>query len=340
MTTSIMPSEAPALENIQARPTDGMARKFLFRILRKLKYGQITVVEDAHRYIFGQACNSHPLEAVITVHHPRFYGKAVLGGSIGTAEAYMNGLWSADHLTTALRIMALNRESFERLDKGWSKVSVPFHWFWHFLRKNTRSGSRKNIVAHYDLGNDFYRLFLDETLTYSCGIFDGEDGSMQQASLAKYERICRKLELGPQDDVMEIGSGWGGFAIYAAQNFGCRVTTATISEQQFDLAQQRIAPEAADLGLMRRPEACVGADGGIEDRPQHGMHPDTCVEPRHNGVGLGLVDQGHNRPTLLGDPVETTQEPGLAHARLSRDADHKPAAVVVNTVQEIAPEGV
>ena len=157
----------------------------------------------------------------------------------------MNGLWSADDLTTALRIMALNRDSFERLDKGWSKVSAPFHKIWHFLRKNTQSGSRKNITAHYDLGNDFYRLFLDETLTYSCGIFDRNGSSMRDASIAKYERICQKLELGPDDDLIEIGSGWGGFAIYAAQNYGCRITTTTISDQQFKLAKQRIADSGA-----------------------------------------------------------------------------------------------
>ncbi|MBW2438399.1 MAG: class I SAM-dependent methyltransferase [Deltaproteobacteria bacterium] len=250
MMDSIMPAEAPELENIQTRPTDGLARRFLFRILRKLKHGQITIQEGPHRYTFGQSQTAHSLKAVITVHHPRFYSKAVLGGSIGTAEAYMIGLWSADNLTTALRIMALNRESFERLDKGWSKVSVPFHRFWHFLRKNTRSGSRKNIVAHYDLGNDFYQLFLDETLTYSCGIFESENSSMRDASFAKYDRIGRKLELGPDDDVIEIGSGWGGFAIYAVQNFGCRVTTTTISDQQFELAQQRIA----DSGVADRIE--------------------------------------------------------------------------------------
>ena len=245
MTTSILPSDAPALENIQSRPTDGLARKFLFGILRKLKRGKITILEGPHRHVFGQSSSAYPLEAVINVYHPRFYSKAVLGGSIGSAEAYMNGLWSADDLTTALRIMALNRDSFERLDKGWSKVSAPFHKIWHFLRKNTQSGSRKNITAHYDLGNDFYRLFLDETLTYSCGIFDRNGSSMRDASIAKYERICQKLELGPDDDVIEIGSGWGGFAIYAAQNYGCRITTTTISDQQFKLAKQRIADSGA-----------------------------------------------------------------------------------------------
>jgi cyclopropane-fatty-acyl-phospholipid synthase len=248
MTASIMPSDAPALENIQARPTDGLARKFLFGILRKLKRGKITILEGPYRRVFGRSSTAFPLEAVIKVHHPRFYSKAVLGGSIGSAEAYMSGLWSADDLTTALRIMALNRDIFERMDKGWSKLSAPLHKMWHFLRKNTRSGSRKNITAHYDLGNDFYRLFLDETLTYSCGIFECEESSLRDASLAKYDRICQKLELGPDDDVIEIGSGWGGFAIHAAQNYGCRVTTTTISDKQFKLANQRIA----DSGVADR----------------------------------------------------------------------------------------
>jgi cyclopropane-fatty-acyl-phospholipid synthase len=250
MTTSIIPSDSPALENIQSRPTDGLARKFLFGILQKLKRGKITVLEGAHRHVFGQTSSAYPLEAIINVYHPRFYSKAILGGSIGIAEAYMIGLWSADDLTTALRIMALNRDSFERLDKGWSRISAPLQRIGHFVRKNTRRGSRKNIVAHYDLGNDFYRLFLDDTLTYSCGIFESENSSMQDASLAKYERICRKLELSPGDDVIEIGSGWGGFAIYAAQHFGCRVTTTTISDQQFKLAQQRIG----DSGVADRIE--------------------------------------------------------------------------------------
>ena len=241
MNVSIMPSDAPALENIQSRPTDGLARKFLFRIFGKLKRGQITLNEGPDRYVFGTSSPAFPLEAVIQVHHPRFYSKALLGGSIGSAEAYMGGFWSADDLTTALRIMALNRDIFENLDKGWSKLSAPLHNIWHFLRKNTRSGSRKNITAHYDIGNDFYRLFLDDTLTYSCGIFECEDSTMRDASIEKYERICQKLELGAGDEVIEIGAGWGGFAIYAAQNYSCRVTTTTISAQQFELAKQRIA---------------------------------------------------------------------------------------------------
>ena len=120
MATSIMPSDAPPLETIKVRSTDALARKFLLGILGKLKRGKITIIDGPHRYVFGETSSSYPIEAVINVYHPRFYRKAVLGGSIGSAEAYMNGLWSADDLTTALRILALNRDSFERLDKGWS----------------------------------------------------------------------------------------------------------------------------------------------------------------------------------------------------------------------------
>lgn len=160
----------------------------------------------------------------------------------------MSGLWSADDLTQVLRIMTLNRDIFERMDKGWSKLTALLNRSWHFLRKNTQSGSRKNIIAHYDLGNDFYRLFLDETLTYSCGIFERDDSTLKDASMAKYERICQKLELDPNDEVIEIGSGWGGWAIYAAQHYGCRVTTTTISDQQFKLAKQRIV----DSGVAER----------------------------------------------------------------------------------------
>ena len=127
------------------------------------------------------------------------------------------------------------------MDKGIARILSPLHKYLHALKKNTREGSRRNIIAHYDLGNDFYRLFLDDTLTYSCGIFERPDSSLREASIAKYDRICRKLELSPADHVLEIGTGWGGFALHAATHFGCRVTTTTISNRQYELARQRVA---------------------------------------------------------------------------------------------------
>ena len=182
-----------------------------------------------------------PIEARITVSDDRFYSKAVFGGSIGAAEAYMAGFWSADNLTDLIRIIIRNQDLFMELDRGWAMLTVPVYALFHFLRKNTLRGSRQNIVAHYDLSNDFYKLFLDDTLTYSCAIFESETVSLQEAQMAKYDRICRKLQLAPTDRVIEIGSGWGGFSIYAARNFGCHVTTTTISPEQYRLSQERIA---------------------------------------------------------------------------------------------------
>jgi cyclopropane-fatty-acyl-phospholipid synthase len=152
----------------------------------------------------------------------------------------MVGQWSTDDLTTVVRITILNREVFEGMEKGLARLTAPLHMFVHLFRGNTRKGSRLNIAAHYDLGNDFYKLFLDQTLTYSCGIFEREDSTLKEASLAKYDRICQKLDLSSEDHVVEIGTGWGGFAIYAAQNYDCRITTTTISAAQYDLARERI----------------------------------------------------------------------------------------------------
>jgi len=152
----------------------------------------------------------------------------------------MEGLWSADDLTMVMRILALNQKAFEDMEKGLARLTAPVYKFYHYVRKNTKVGSRKNILAHYDLGNDFYALFLDETMTYSCGIFEQENSTLREASEAKYDRICRKLQLAPGDRVVEIGTGWGGFAMHAARNYGVHVTTTTISDEQYLFAQDRI----------------------------------------------------------------------------------------------------
>ena len=240
MTDSIVPAEVSAIEQTKASRFDQLAKKLLFSLLRGLHRGKLTIIDDSVRRIFGEKSNQFPLEATITVHHPRFYSSIVFGGSIGASEAFMTGQWSADDLTAVVRIIILNQQVLEGLEKGLAWLTAPLHIFFHLLRSNTRKGSRLNITAHYDLGNDFYRLFLDETLTYSCGIFERQDSTLKEASMAKYARICQKLDLSSKDHVVEIGSGWGGFAIYAAQNYGCRITTTTISSAQYDLAKERI----------------------------------------------------------------------------------------------------
>ena len=240
MTELIIPSEAPALSELKERKLDHIARKAVLSLLNKLKQGRITIIEDHQRTPFGQKSNASSLQADVTVHHSQFYSRILFGGSIGAAEAYMERLWSTDDLTVVMRILALNQQAFADMERGLARLTAPFYKFYHFARKNTKGGSRKNILAHYDLGNDFYALFLDETMTYSCGIFERQDSTLREASEAKYDRICRKLNLTTDDRVLEIGTGWGGFAVHAAGNYGVHVTTATISDEQHQFAQNRI----------------------------------------------------------------------------------------------------
>ncbi|MCU0592082.1 MAG: cyclopropane-fatty-acyl-phospholipid synthase family protein [Desulfobacterales bacterium] len=241
MTEHIIPTEAPLLQTRKARSLDRFSRGILLKLLQGLERGRLHLVDGTERHAFGRASERFPLEATLTVHHQRFYGDCLFGGTIGAGEAYMSGFWSTNDLTAVIRIFALHPELFSGMDKGFARIMTPLYKYFHASKKNTREGSRRNIIAHYDLGNDFYQLFLDDTMTYSCGIFERPDSSLQEASIAKYDRICRKLELSPADHVLEIGAGWGGFAIHAAAHYGCRVTTTTISDRQHEMAGQRFA---------------------------------------------------------------------------------------------------
>ncbi len=243
MKHTIFPPDWPTLEEAKPSAFDGVARRVIFSLLKRLDRGKITIHEGDTQQSFGKQTHDFPFEAKVTVHHPRFYSSILIGGSVGAGEAYMAGYWSADDLTTVVRIIVLNEHILHGMEKGWSRLKAPLYRFFHGMHKGSRKGSRVNIAAHYDLGNDFYALFLDETLTYSCGIFERDESTLKDASIAKYDRICRKLELSPSDRVLEIGTGWGGFAIYAAQNYGCRITTTTISRQQYALAEKRLEEE-------------------------------------------------------------------------------------------------
>ncbi len=231
MTELIIPAEAPALHQLKSGKIDQLARKTIVSIMRKLRYGRLAIVEDSQQDIFGPADAS--LQADIRIHHPRFYRHILFSGSLGAAEAYMEGLWSSDDLTTVMRIMALNQPVFAEMETGLARLTRPLYRLYHYTRKNTKIGSRKNILAHYDLGNDFYKLFLDPTMTYSCGIFEDTQSTMEEASVAKYDRICKKLHLKSGDRVIEIGTGWGGFTCHAVQNYDVHVTTTTISDEQY-----------------------------------------------------------------------------------------------------------
>ncbi len=240
MKESILPAERPLAQFSALSKVDEWAKRVLISLLKKLNFGEIVLTDGEEQHVFGRRSEACDLHASLTVLHPRFYSQVLFGGSIGAGEAYMAGHWSSDDLTLLLRIVLLNQSVFAGLDRGLSRLKAPLYKAYHFLHKDSRKGSRINIAAHYDLGNDFYALFLDETLTYSCGIFDSPECSLQEASVAKYDRICKKLQLSNEDHVLEIGTGWGGFAIHAASQYGCRVTTTTISRAQHDLALERI----------------------------------------------------------------------------------------------------
>ncbi len=223
---------------------DGAARRAVLSVLSGVEQGRIELVEGDRVHTFGQSTERLPGVARIEVHDPRFYTSVALGGILASGEAFMEGLWSCDDLALLVHILLQNEEARQRFDGPTVRLAKRARKVWESARANTKTGSRRNIEAHYDLGNAFFEAFLDPTLTYSCGIFDPADwseASMEQASIAKYDRLCRVLGLGPGDHVVEVGCGWGGFAMHAAGHYGCRVTGTTISKEQLEFGRERIA---------------------------------------------------------------------------------------------------
>ena len=214
-----------------------LARVLVFKQLKKISIGYISIQEGAKKFSFGKKGN---LSAHITVHDPRFYGALAFGGSIGVSEAFMQKFWSVNDLTKLIRIMAINQNAMDQLESLFNVFLKPILKCLHYLNQNSVKGSRINISKHYDLGNDFFSLFLDSTMMYSSAVFKNPQDSLYKGSIHKLEMVCQGLELNAQDHVIEIGSGWGGFAIYAAQNYGCKVTTTTISKQQYLYVKQKI----------------------------------------------------------------------------------------------------
>jgi cyclopropane-fatty-acyl-phospholipid synthase len=184
---------------------------------------------------------SSPLRATIAVHNDRFFSRALFGGDVGMGESYMDGDWSSPDLVSVIRLAVRNLSLLEEENKLLSSFSRAIDAVRHRLRDNTISGSRRNTHAHYDLSNDFFRMFLDHNMLYSCAYYRSPADSLEVAQLQKLDRICRKLRLEPGDHVLEIGSGWGAFAAHAVKKYGCRVTTTTISKEQYHYAAQRFA---------------------------------------------------------------------------------------------------
>lgn len=225
---------------------DRFLRGRLLRQLDALRGGEIALVDALGTTVLGEPGHGPALR--LQVHDAGFYRALAGNGSVGAAEAFMEGQWTCSDLVGLVRLLVRNRDLLDGMEGGPARLGGWALKTWHALRRNTRDGARRNIAAHYDLGNPFFRLFLSDDLMYSSAIYAGEDDSLEAASTRKLDRICDKLRLGPGDHVVEIGTGWGGFAVHAARTRGCRVTTTTISREQHALATQRVA----DAGLQDR----------------------------------------------------------------------------------------
>ena len=213
--------------------------RLVWHWLDSLEQGCLVLEEGGRHRTFGDP-EDRSLYARVEVCDPCFYRRLVLGGSLGAAEAYIQGHWKCDDLVALVRLFCRNVTLASGMDRYPAWLVGPLRLADHHWRRNTTATSRRNIAAHYDLGNDFFSLFLDETLTYSCAVFPTPESTLQEASIAKFDLICRKLGLTPEDHLLEIGTGWGGFALHAAQHFGCRITTTTISRRQYDYVRERI----------------------------------------------------------------------------------------------------
>ena len=219
---------------------DVSAKKFFHKILKKCSQGQLRLIDGEDEFIFGNVLDSQ-VKAVMKIEDPRCYSHVLLGGSIGIAEAYMQGMWTTDDLSEVVRFFSKNLSAAEKVEGAFSKVSQVLFRLRYFFEKNSITGSKKNIVAHYDLGNDFFKLFLDQSMMYSMAIFaDSQKKNLAQAQELKLKTICEKLQLKSSDHLLEIGTGWGGLACYAAEHYGCKVTTTTISDEQFSYTAELI----------------------------------------------------------------------------------------------------
>ena len=227
----------PVLGRMQA-----FYRKQFLKSLDAIEYGRLVLTEPYLQdvTVLGAGGDREPVVDV-EVHDPEFFKDVVLRGSVGAGEAYTAGIWRTNDLEGLIHLMLRNRDVLDGMEKGAARVAAWLLRRFGDRNANSRTGSRRNIAAHYDLGNEFFQAFLDRTMTYSSAVFERPDESLESAQRNKLDRLCRKLQLTPEDHVVEIGTGWGSFAIHAAKTYGCRVTTTTISQRQFEEARRRVS---------------------------------------------------------------------------------------------------
>lgn len=231
----------PGTKAIETTKSASFSKRIVFSLLKKLTAGHIRLIENGKEAMFG---DSHAdIKVTITIHDQKAYSRILWGGSIGAGEAYVEGLWSSENLVDVIRLFSRNLAALEKHEQRFGFLLNIINMVKHRLNRNSKAGSRTNIAAHYDLSNEMYRFFLDDAMQYSSGIFPHETTTLEEAQQHKLKTICEALNLTEDDQLLEIGTGWGGLACYAAKNYGCHVTTTTISDAQFDLAKQRINDE-------------------------------------------------------------------------------------------------
>lgn len=220
---------------------ESLGRRLVIAALARITQHRVRLVDAQGSYETRPAAGSASGPMVtVRVLDPRFYAAAAFGGSLGIAEAFIDGAWETDDLAGLIEIVTLNMDAMESLEGPLARLLAPLSRAAYWLERNTRAGSRRNIVAHYDLGNEFFSLFLDPTMSYSCAVFENGAATLEQAQREKIDRACSKLHLRPTDHLLEIGTGWGALAIHAASRYGCRVTTTTISDEQHRFAEGRV----------------------------------------------------------------------------------------------------
>jgi cyclopropane-fatty-acyl-phospholipid synthase len=232
----------------QANWFDRRYRSIVLSVFSKISYGQLVVTEGTTHSFFPSKLNDAEITGKILIHDASVYRDFVKGGSIGVAEAFIDGKWSSPNLTQVIRIFAKAQQQTDKLEAKKSWLNNFKNLISHWQNKNTQSGAKRNILAHYDLGNELYTRFLDPQMMYSSAIYPNENATLADGQLHKLATICQRLSLNSNDHLLEIGTGWGGLAIYAAQHYGCNVTTTTISDAQYDYAKKRIQ----QLGLSNK----------------------------------------------------------------------------------------
>ncbi|CAI8152626.1 MAG: Tuberculostearic acid methyltransferase UfaA1 [Pseudidiomarina mangrovi] len=221
---------------------DKMARKLALNLLSRIQYGSFLIKEQGSTVgQFGEA--DGPLQAEIDVLKPEFYRRLLIGGSIASGELFIDQAWSTPDLTKVIQLFARNLPALDAFEARFTWLVLPFQRFQHWRRSNSKRQAKENISAHYDLGNDLYEGFLDPLLQYSSAVYPHADASLAEAQQHKLKRLCDSLDLQPSDHLLEIGTGWGGLALFAAKNYGCKVTTTTISEEQYRHVERLIAEQ-------------------------------------------------------------------------------------------------